>query len=234
MNRSVVVTGGNRGIGLAVARAFAAAGDRVAVLHRGDRPVAGLLCLPCDVTRTQAVEEALDEVRRRNGAAQILVSNAGVTDDAPVAGMTDESFTRVVDTNLTGAFRLARAVSRPMLRARWGRMVFLSSVFATTGAAGGANYAASKAGLLGLTRSLAREFGKFGVTANMVSPGIVDTGMFAALPQRRREALTRQTFVGRPGTADEVAAALLWLCGPHSDYVTGADIHIDGGLGLGG
>ncbi|MET8573375.1 SDR family oxidoreductase [Streptomyces sp. NPDC005012] len=234
MNRSVVVTGGNRGIGLAVARAFAAAGDRVAVLHRGDRPAADLLCLPCDVTRTQEVEEALAEVRRRHGAAQILVSNAGVTDDAPVGGMTDDSFTRVVDTNLTGAFRLARAVSGPMLRARWGRMVFVSSVFATTGAAGCANYAASKAGLLGLIRSLAREFGRFGVTANTVSPGIVDTGMFTALPQRRRESLTRQTFVGRPGTADEVAAALLWLCGPHGGYVTGADIHVDGGLGLGG
>jgi 3-oxoacyl-[acyl-carrier protein] reductase len=235
----VLVTGGNRGIGLAVARAFAAQGDAVAITHRragGKRPVdlpEGLLPVPCDVTDTDAVDAAFATVEAEHGPVQVLVSNAGITDDGLLMRMSEESFTRVVDANLTAAYRVARRAARGMLRARAGRMIFVSSVVGMSGSAGQVNYAASKAGLVGLARSVARELGSRGITANVVAPGFVDTDMTRALPDARRAEIVGQIPLGRYATADEVAAAVTWLGSDAAGYVTGAIIPVDGGLGMG-
>jgi 3-oxoacyl-[acyl-carrier protein] reductase len=237
--RSVLVTGGNRGIGLAVARAFAAQGDAVAVTHRragGKRPVdlpEGLLPVPCDVTDTDAVDAAFATVEAEHGPVQVLVSNAGITDDGLLMRMSEESFTRVIDANLTAAYRVARRAARGMLRARAGRMIFVASVVGMSGSAGQVNYAASKAGLVGLARSVARELGSRGITANVVAPGFVDTDMTRALPDARRAEIVGQIPLGRYATADEVAAAVTWLGSDAAGYVTGAIIPVDGGLGMG-
>jgi 3-oxoacyl-[acyl-carrier protein] reductase len=237
--RSVLVTGGNRGIGLAIARAFAAQGDRVAVTHRragGERPVGlpdGLLAVPCDVTDTAAVDAAFAKVEAEHGPVQVLVSNAGITDDGLLMRMSEQSFTRVVDANLTAAYRVAKRASRGMLKARAGRMIFVSSVVGLTGSAGQVNYAASKSGLVGLARSVARELGSRGITANVVAPGFVDTDMTRALPDARRAEILTQVPLGRYATPDEVAAAVVWLGSDAAAYVTGAIIPVDGGLGMG-
>jgi len=233
VNRSVLVTGGNRGIGLAVARAFAAEGDRVAVTHRGSGAPEGLLGVECDVTDTEAVDEAFTAVEAGHGPVEVLVSNAGVTDDALLLRMSEEQFARVVDANLTGAYRVARRAAGKMLRARTGRMIFVSSVVALTGGAGQVNYAASKAGLIGLARSLARELGSRGITANVVSPGFVETDMTAALPEERRAEILGQVPLGRYGTADEIAGAITFLASDAGAYITGAVVPVDGGLGMG-
>jgi 3-oxoacyl-[acyl-carrier protein] reductase len=233
--RSVLVTGGNRGIGLAIAQAFAAQGDRVAVTHRS--PVVelpdGLLAVPCDVTDTAAVDAAFAKVEAEQGPVQVLVSNAGITDDGLLMRMSEESFTRVVDANLTAAYRVAKRASRGMLKARSGRMIFVSSVVGLTGSAGQVNYAASKAGLVGLARSVARELGSRGITANVVAPGFVDTDMTRALPDARRAEILGQVPLGRYATVDEVAGAVTWLGSDAAGYVTGAIIPVDGGLGMG-
>jgi 3-oxoacyl-[acyl-carrier protein] reductase len=233
--RSVLVTGGNRGIGLAIAQAFAAQGDRVAVTHRS--PVVelpdGLLAVPCDVTDTAAVDAAFAKVEAEQGPVQVLVSNAGITDDGLLMRMSEDSFTRVVDANLTAAYRVAKRASRGMLKARSGRMIFVSSVVGLTGSAGQVNYAASKAGLVGLARSVARELGSRGITANVVAPGFVDTDMTRALPDARRAEILGQIPLGRYAAADEVAAAVTWLGSAAAAYVTGAIIPVDGGLGMG-
>jgi 3-oxoacyl-[acyl-carrier protein] reductase len=233
--RSVLVTGGNRGIGLAIAQAFAAQGDRVAVTHRNPVPdlPEGLLAVPCDVTDTAAVDAAFAKVEAEHGPVQVLVSNAGVTDDGLLMRMSEESFTRVVDANLTAAYRVAKRASRAMLKARSGRMIFVSSVVGMAGSAGQVNYAASKAGLVGLARSVARELGSRGITANVVAPGFVDTDMTRALPDARRAEILTQVPLGRYATAEEVAAAVTWLGSPGAAYVTGAIIPVDGGLGMG-
>jgi 3-oxoacyl-[acyl-carrier protein] reductase len=233
--RSVLVTGGNRGIGLAIAQAFAAQGDRVAVTHRNPVPdlPEGLLAVPCDVTDTAAVDAAFAKVEAEHGPVQVLVSNAGVTDDGLLMRMSEESFTRVVDANLTAAYRVAKRASRAMLKARSGRMIFVSSVVGMAGSAGQVNYAASKAGLVGLARSVARELGSRGITANVVAPGFVDTDMTRALPDARRGEILAQVPLGRYATAEEVAAAVTWLGSPGAAYVTGAIIPVDGGLGMG-
>ena len=233
--RSVLVTGGNRGIGLAIARAFAAQGDKVAVTHRSpvtDLPE-GLLAVPCDVTDTSAVDAAFGVVEAEHGPVQVLVSNAGITDDGLLMRMSEESFSRVVDANLTAAYRVAKRASRAMLKARAGRMIFVSSVVGLSGSAGQVNYAASKAGLVGLARSVARELGSRGITANVVAPGFVDTDMTRALPDARRTEIVGQIPLGRYATADEVAAAVTWLGSDAAGYVTGAIIPVDGGLGMG-
>jgi 3-oxoacyl-[acyl-carrier protein] reductase len=233
--RSVLVTGGNRGIGLAIAKAFAAQGDRVAVTHRSpvlDLPD-GLLAVPCDVTETAAVDAAFAEVEAEHGPVQVLVSNAGITDDGLLMRMSEESFARVVDANLTAAYRVAKRASRGMLKARAGRMIFVSSVVGLTGSAGQVNYAASKSGLVGLARSVARELGSRGITANVVAPGFVDTDMTRALPDARRAEILTQVPLGRYATPDEVAAAVVWLGSDAAAYVTGAIIPVDGGLGMG-
>ncbi len=233
--RSVLVTGGNRGIGRAIAEAFAAQGDRVAVTHRSpvtDLPD-GMLAVPCDVTDAAAVDAAFAAVEAEQGAVQVLVSNAGITDDGLLMRMSEESFSRVVDANLTAAYRVAKRASRGMLKARAGRMVFVSSVVGLTGSAGQVNYAASKAGLVGLARSVARELGSRGITANVVAPGFVDTDMTRALPDARRTEILGQVPLGRYATVEEVAAAVTWLGSDAAGYVTGAIIPVDGGLGMG-
>ncbi|MGD9797682.1 MAG: 3-oxoacyl-ACP reductase FabG [Acidimicrobiia bacterium] len=230
--RVVLVTGGNRGIGLACARAFAALGDRVAVTSRsGD--VDGFLTLKCDVTSTDEVDAAFAEVEATWGPVEVLVANAGLTRDGLAVRMKDDDFAAVVDTNLAGAFRVARRATGPMMRARTGRLVFLSSVVGLSGSAGQANYAASKAGLVGLARSLARELASRGITANVVAPGPVATDMTDALGEARRAEMTAAVPIGRFATVDEVAAAVTFLASPAAASITGAVLPVDGGLGMG-
>jgi NAD(P)-dependent dehydrogenase (short-subunit alcohol dehydrogenase family) len=230
--RVVLVTGGNRGIGLAIAQRFAAQGDRVAVTSRsGD--VDGFLTLKCDVTSGEEVDAAFDRLEQEWGPAEVVVANAGVTRDGLTLRMKDDDFTSVVDANLAGAFRVARRAVKPMTRARTGRLIFLSSVVALSGSAGQANYAASKAGLVGLARSLAREFASRNVTANVVAPGPIETDMTAVLGDDRLEAFTAAVPLGRLGTSDEVAAAVTFLASSEAAYITGAVLPVDGGLGMG-
>jgi 3-oxoacyl-[acyl-carrier protein] reductase len=231
-SRSVLVTGGNRGIGLATARALAEAGHRVAVTYR-TAPPEGLLAVQCDVTSPQDVDRAFTQVEEQQGPVEVLVSNAGITDDGLLLRMSEQSFTHVLDTNLTAAYRVAKRASRGMLKARWGRLVFVSSVVGLSGAAGQANYAASKAGLVGLARSVARELGSRGITANVVAPGYVDTDMTADLGEARREELLRSIPLGRTASPREVAALVAFLAGDASSYITGAVLPVDGGLGMG-
>jgi 3-oxoacyl-[acyl-carrier protein] reductase len=235
VGRSVLVTGGNRGIGLAIAKAFAAQGDQVAVTHRS--PVDGLpgelLPVQCDVTDADAVDAAFTTVEEKHGPVQVLVSNAGITDDGLLMRMSEESFTSVVDTNLTAAYRVAKRASRGMLRAKGGRMVFVSSVVGLLGSAGQVNYAAAKAGLVGLARSVARELGSRGITANVVAPGFVDTDMTRKLSEARRTEILGQVPLGRYAGTDEIASAVTWLASDGAGYVTGAVIPVDGGLGMG-
>jgi 3-oxoacyl-[acyl-carrier protein] reductase len=235
VGRSVLVTGGNRGIGLAIATAFAAQGDQVAVTHRSpvDDLPDGLFPVRCDVTDADAVDAAFGTVEKEHGPVQVLVSNAGITDDGLLMRMSEESFTKVVDTNLTAAYRVAKRASRGMLKARGGRMVFVSSVVGLLGSAGQVNYAAAKAGLVGLARSVARELGSRGITANVVAPGFVDTDMTRELGEDRRKEILGQVPLGRYASPEEIAAAVVWLASDGAGYVTGAVIPVDGGLGMG-
>ncbi len=230
--RVVLVTGGGRGIGRAVADAFAAQGDRVAVTHRS-APVDGFVSVRCDVTDPEQVDAAVSEVEERLGPVEVLVANAGVTADQLLVRMKDDDFTSVVDANLTGAWRVARRVTRGMMKARSGRIIFVSSVVGLTGQAGQSNYAASKAGLVGLARSIARELGSRKITANGVAPGPVATDMLADLDDATREAIVETVPLGRVAEPAEVAAAITFLAGPGAGYITGAVLPVDGGLGMG-
>jgi 3-oxoacyl-[acyl-carrier protein] reductase len=233
LGKSVLVTGGNRGIGAAVAAAFAAAGDQVAVTYRTGEPPAGHLAVRCDVTDSAAVDRAFAEVEEAHGAVEVLVANAGITRDGLVLRMADEDWAEVLDTNLSGAFRCARRAAKGMLRLRRGRLIFVSSVVGLLGSAGQVNYAASKAGLVGMARSLARELGSRGITANVVAPGFVETEMTQALPPEKRAEYLSAIPLRRYADPDEVAAVVRWLAGDEAGYITGAVVPVDGGLGMG-
>ncbi|MBW1597556.1 3-oxoacyl-[acyl-carrier-protein] reductase [Streptomyces sp. JJ38] len=233
MSRSVLVTGGNRGIGLAIARALADAGDQVAITYRSGEPPAGFLAVKCDITDPEQVEQAYKEIEEKQGRVEVLVANAGVTRDQLLLRMTEEDFTSVLDTNLTGTFRMVKRASRGMLRARSGRIVLISSVVGLLGSAGQANYAASKAGLVGFARSLSRELGSRGITCNVVAPGFVDTDMTRALSEEQRAAITDQVPLGRYAEPEEIAATVRFLASDEAAYITGAVIPVDGGLGMG-
>lgn len=233
MSRVVLITGGSRGIGLATARRFASLGDKVAVTYNSTPPSGDLFAVKCDVTSADDVDAAFSAVEKELGPVEILVANAGITKDTLLLRMSESDFTSVVDANLTGAYRVCKRAAQSMLRARRGRIVLMSSVVGLLGSAGQANYAASKAGLVGLARSLARELGSRSITVNVVAPGPVDTDMTAVLGDERLNALTASVPLGRVATPDEIAGAVAFLASDDAAYITGAVLPVDGGLGMG-
>ena len=233
MARTVLVTGGNRGIGLAIAQAFAAQGDRVAITHRGTGGPDGVLGVKADMTDQATVDAAFDTIEAELGPVEVLVANAGITHDTLLMRMSEEQFTSVLDTNLTGAWRCARRASTRMVRGRWGRMIFISSVVGLYGGAGQVNYAASKAGLVGMARSITRELGTRNVTANVVAPGFIETDMTAALTDARRAEILKAIPAGRMAAVEEVSSVVTWLASDAAGYISGAVIPVDGGLGMG-
>ncbi|WP_306322435.1 MULTISPECIES: 3-oxoacyl-[acyl-carrier-protein] reductase [unclassified Streptomyces] len=238
MSRSVLVTGGNRGIGLAIAHAFLEQGDKVAFTYRSGEPPkelvdAGALAVRCDITDAQQVDDAYKEIEEKHGNVEVLVANAGVTKDQLLMRMSEDDFTSVLDTNLTGTFRVVKRANRGMLRAKKGRVVLISSVVGLLGSAGQANYAASKAGLVGFARSLARELGSRNITFNVVAPGFVDTDMTQALSDEQRAGIVSQVPLGRYAKVEEIAGVVDFLASDAASYITGAVIPVDGGLGMG-
>ena len=231
--RVVLITGGSRGIGLATAQRFAALGDRVAITYNSSPPPEGFFAVKCDVTSSADVDDAFKAVEQHFGTVEILVSNAGMTKDMLLLRMSEDDFTEVIDANLTAAYRVAKRAAQGMLKARKGRIIFVSSVVGLLGSAGQANYSASKSGLVGLARSIARELGSRSITANVVAPGPVATDMLAALSEDRREALTAAVPLGRLASPDEIAGTIAFLASADAAFITGAIIPVDGGLGMG-
>lgn len=232
--RTVLITGGNRGIGRSIADEFLARGHRVAVTSRsGEGGPAGALTVAADVTDAASVDAAFSEIEAEFGAVEVVVANAGITKDTLLLRMSDDDFTSVVDTNLAGAFRVVKRASKGMLKSRFGRVVLISSVVGLYGSPGQINYSASKAGLVGIARSLTRELGGRGITANVVAPGFIETDMTAVLPEEQQRRYLEQIPAGRFGQATEVAQAVAWLAGDEAAYISGAIIPVDGGLGMG-
>jgi len=231
--RVVLITGGSRGIGLATAQRFRALGDRVAITYNSSPPPEGFFAVKCDVTSSADVDDAFKAVEQHFGPVEILVSNAGMTKDMLLLRMSEDDFTEVIDANLTAAYRVAKRAAQGMLKARKGRIIFVSSVVGLLGSAGQANYSASKSGLVGLARSIARELGSRSITANVVAPGPVATDMLAALSEDRREALTAAVPLGRLPSPDEIAGTIAFLASADAAFITGAIIPVDGGLGMG-
>jgi 3-oxoacyl-[acyl-carrier protein] reductase len=228
-----LVTGGNRGIGLAIAQSLLAAGHRVIIAHRsGDAPT-GFLSVKMDVTSTESVEAAFVEIEEKYGTPEIIVANAGITKDGLVLRMSDADFEDVINANLTGAFRVARRATKGLLKLKRGRLIFIGSVVGGVGAAGQVNYSASKAGLLGMARSFARELGSRGITANVIAPGFVETDMTADLDEKRRDEIAKSVPLGRFCSAEEIANVVTFVASKEAGYITGALIPVDGGLGMG-
>ncbi|MEI7944414.1 MAG: beta-ketoacyl-ACP reductase [Actinomycetes bacterium] len=232
-SRSILVTGGNRGIGLAIARAFQAQGDQVAITYRSGEVPEGLFGVQADVTDTESIERAFAEAESAHGPVEVLVANAGITRDGLVLRMSDDDFTDVVNTNLTGVFRCARRASKSMLKLKRGRIIIIGSVVGLSGSAGQVNYAATKAGLVGMARSLARELGVRGITTNVIAPGFVTTDMTAVLDEDVKKGILTTIPLNRYAEASEVAGVATFLASESAAYITGAVIPVDGGLGMG-
>jgi 3-oxoacyl-[acyl-carrier protein] reductase len=232
-SRTVLVTGGNRGIGYAIAAEFLAQGHRVAVTARSGAGPEGALTVRADVTDAASVDAAFSEVEEKLGPVEVVVANAGITRDTLLLRMSDEDFTEVLDTNLSGAFRVVKRASKGMLKARFGRVILVSSVVGLLGSAGQVNYAASKAGLVGIARSLTRELGSRGITANVVAPGFIETDMTAELPEEQQKQYLSQIPAARFASPTEVARVIAWLASDDAGYISGAVIPVDGGLGMG-
>jgi 3-oxoacyl-[acyl-carrier protein] reductase len=231
--RVVLVTGGNRGIGRAIAERFVAEGHRVAVTARSGEGPEGTLTVRADVTDAASVDAAFTEVEAQLGPVEVVVANAGITKDTLLMRMSEDDFDSVVSTNLGGAFRVVKRASKGMLRARWGRVILISSVVGLYGSAGQVNYASSKSGLVGFARSLTRELGGRGITANVVAPGVIETDMTASLSDETQAEYKRSIPAGRFATPDEVAGVVTWLASDDAAYISGAVIPVDGGLGMG-
>jgi 3-oxoacyl-[acyl-carrier protein] reductase len=232
-SRTVLVTGGNRGIGYAIAEEFVAQGHRVAVTARSGEGPAGTLTVRADVTDAQSIDRAFTEIEAELGPVEVLVANAGITRDTLLMRMSEDEFTSVVDTNLTGAFRVVKRASKGMLKARFGRIVLISSVVGLYGGAGQVNYSSSKAALVGMARSITRELGSRNITANVVAPGFIETDMTDALPEAQQAEYRKSIPAGRFATPSEVAKVVAWLGGDDAGYISGAVIPVDGGLGMG-
>jgi 3-oxoacyl-[acyl-carrier protein] reductase len=231
--RTVLVTGGNRGIGYAIAQEFVAQGHRVAVTARSGEGPSGAMTVRADVTDGPSLDAAFTEIEAALGPVEVVVANAGITRDTLLLRMSDEDFVEVVDTNLAGAFRVVKRASKGMLKAKFGRIILVSSVVGLLGSAGQVNYAASKSGLIGLARSVTRELGSRGITANVVAPGFIETDMTAELSEQQQAEYKKSIPAGRYASPDEVAKVIVWLAGEDAGYISGAVIPVDGGLGMG-
>lgn len=231
--RTVLVTGGNRGIGFAIAAQFVAEGHRVAVTARSGEGPEGTLTVRAEMTDSASIDNAFSQVEQELGPVEVVVANAGITKDTLLMRMSEDDFTSVLDTNLGGTFRVVKRASKGMLKARFGRIVLVSSVVGLYGSAGQANYAASKSGLVGFARSITRELGARGITANVVAPGFIETDMTAVLPEAQQAEYKKSIPAGRYGSAEEVAKAITWLASDDAGYISGAVIPVDGGLGMG-
>lgn len=232
-DRTVLVTGGNRGIGRAIAEEFIALGYRVAVTVRSGEGPTGSLSVKADVTDSESIDSAIAEVEEKLGPIEILVANAGITKDTLLMRMTDEEFEDVINTNLTGVFRVLKRATKGMIKARFGRVILIGSVVGLLGSAGQVNYSSAKSALVGMARSVTRELGARGITANVVAPGFIDTDMTAELPEEQQAEYKKRIPAGRFAAPSEVAKAVAWLASDDAAYISGAVIPVDGGLGMG-